>query len=45
MIAVMPNTIKIVHNQAKNNLGLEILFNSILISDYIDSFLQSVNKE
>ena len=45
MIAVIPNTINIVHNQAKNNLDLETLFNSILISDNIDSFLQSVNKE
>ncbi len=45
MIAVIPNTINIVHNQAKNNLDLETLFNSILISDNIDYFLQSVNKE
>ena len=45
MIAVIPNTINIVHNQAKNNLDLETLFNSILISDNIDSSLQSVNKE
>lgn len=45
IIPVIPNTINIVHNQAKNNLDLEILFNSILISDNIDSFLQSVNKE
>jgi len=45
MIAVIPNTISIVHNQAKNNLDLETLFNSILISDNIDYFLQSVNKE
>ena len=36
MIAVIPNTINIVHNQAKNNLDLETLFNSILISDNID---------
>ena len=45
MIAVIPNTINKVHNQAKNNLDLETLFNSILISDNIDSFLQNVNKE
>ena len=36
MIAVIPNTINIVHSHAKNNLNLETLFNSILISDNID---------
>ncbi len=30
MITVLPNTINIVHNQAKNNLDLETLFISFL---------------
>ena len=42
MITVIPNTINIVHNQAKNNFDFETLFNSILISDNIDSFLQKI---
>ena len=42
MIAVIPNTINIVHSHAKNNLDLETLFNSILISDNIDFFLQKI---